>query len=120
MTSPVSGIVIANRTTGDDFAYKYLIIRDMATGYHHVIGQLESDLAKDTAVQMGKPIGRVVPTGNSTHIHWGVNIISVDRAIGEEWTWSHAPHDVTEAHVFQKGWINPMNLLKKSQNKPSL
>jgi murein DD-endopeptidase MepM/ murein hydrolase activator NlpD len=118
--APVTGtIVLFDAAPGKAADLAYLVIRDAQTNEEHVIGHISSNLRLGAKVAKGKPIGQVRDQGSNTHVHWGFNLGSVERAARHvtrckrdgrlqncKWGWGKAPYEATEREVRAQGWRN--------------
>ncbi len=108
--SPVSGIIIGNRTGTDVPAdQRWLILRDTASGQEHVFGHLVSPLQPGEEVRAGEQLGEIASGSGGHRLHWGINRLgiwqAVDTAAG--WGWEHGPAEADAEQVHARGWIDP-------------
>ncbi len=111
VVAPFSGLVIVNRTTGDDPSGFYLVVRDSGTGFEHVFGHIRSSLTRGQDVVAGNTeLGLVAGAGTGSHLHWGVNMFSVTAAIdtANGWGVDRAPLISTIEQAAENGWIDPL------------
>lgn len=118
--APVSGkIVFFDAAASRDPAKAALVIKDSKTGEEHVIGHISSNLRRGDTVVKGVLIGWVRNQGDQTHVHWGFNVKSVEKAMlvttkcyrdGKtqncDWGWGKAPFEATPQQVRDQGWRN--------------
>lgn len=120
VVAPVTGKIVLfdarpTRAAGEAF----LVIKDAQTGEEHVIGHISSSLANGADVVKGRPIGSVKDQGRASHVHWGFNLGSVQKARQHTsrclrdgtvqscpWGWGKAPYEATESEVRAQGWRN--------------
>jgi murein DD-endopeptidase MepM/ murein hydrolase activator NlpD len=111
--SPIEGTVVLNRTGARDIMQAYLVIRDTGSGHEHVLGHISSALNKGDPVARGQVVGQVRDWGTNSHVHWGINKVSVASAMGftdeGEWGWGRAPTAVTARQAASRGWIDAWN-----------
>jgi hypothetical protein len=118
--SPVKGkVVIFDAHTSKPAGEAFLVIRDTQTNEEHVIGHISSTLGVGSLVNKGDAIGKVRDQGTATHVHWGFNIGSVQKAMQKrtwclrdkimqdcKWGWGMAPYEAVEREVREQGWRN--------------
>lgn len=118
--APVKGkVVMVDAGASKDPALAYLVIKDSQTGEEHVLGHISSSLRRGDSVAKGAVVGYVRNQGSNTHIHWGFNLGSVEKATQRvtkcqrdgkmkncEWGWGKAPFEATEQQVREMGWRN--------------
>jgi murein DD-endopeptidase MepM/ murein hydrolase activator NlpD len=112
VVTPVTGVVVTNRTAVADAFNKYLVIRDAETGFEHVLGHIESALAEGASVHAGDSVGKIVTAGTGPHVHWGVNTRGVQAAmdVPAGWGWGRAPLASTVEQAQARGWVDPLTL----------
>lgn len=104
--SPVTGIVITNKTSSTTpVGEAYLVIR-AANGEEHVLGHIWSTLNPGARVLAGLQVGTVRTWPNNTHLHWGVNRGKISSVSVGSWGWGRAPYEATAAQAKAKGWVN--------------
>ncbi|WP_299829291.1 M23 family metallopeptidase [uncultured Roseobacter sp.] len=108
--SPVSGVLISNQTDPDDPWNSRVVIR-AENGDEHVLGHINSSIKAQTSIDIGDPVGTILTAGSGPHLHWGVNTIGVQGAMGGGWGWGRAPVTTTLSEANKKGWIDPRSLL---------
>jgi Peptidase family M23 len=109
--SPVDGIVIANNTAGYSADAAHLIIKDNGTGIYHVLGHISSNLASQTQVSRGAPVGKVMiwidaDGHDNSHVHWGANSKGISAKAVDKWGWGRAPGSATPAQAKDRGWVD--------------
>lgn len=117
--SPVVGTIVAtNATNNVAAAESYIIIRETATGVEHVLGHVRSTLPVGRRVyprdnRSVERVATVADQGTNSHLHWGINIVSVEGAKGVshrpgwgsgDWGWGRAPRDATASQARARGW----------------
>ena len=111
--SPVDGLVVEDKTAASDIMKAYMVIRDSATGQEHVLGHVTAVAGKNAKVTRGQEVARVRDWGTNSHVHWGVNTVSIAGAMGwfeeGEWGWGRAPVGVTRKQASGHGWVDPWN-----------
>lgn len=114
VNSPVAGRIVKNET------YKpadqaFLVIRETATGYEHVLGHIVSSDAVGRTVKRGDRVGSILDQGGNSHVHWGINQSSVAAAMGVSnkkgwgagnWGWGKAPRPAKQQEAANRGWLN--------------
>jgi Peptidase family M23 len=116
VNSPVAGRVITNRSSNSIIVDEaYIVIRESATGYEHVLGHIRSTLSEGRTVARGDQVGTVANWGSRSHVHWGVNRASVSGATGistkrgwgsGNWGWGRAPRGATQTEASNRGWFD--------------
>lgn len=142
--SPVDGFVIYNNTRNSGITQlkAYIVIKDVSTGWEHVLGHISSTRPTcsvslfptkcpvSTRVYKGQSIiGYPMPRNEvGVHVHWGVNTRSIASAqgyftgtqwklaSGKQWGWGRAPYEAELAMACSLGWINPVNYNKCAVN----
>lgn len=121
--APVSGTVVVNNTSVSDIMQAYLVIKDSATGHDHVLGHITSSYRKGQKVEQGQIVGSIRDWGSNSHVHWGVNSVSVESAQGwsseGQWGWGRAPFAATASQAASRGWIDPFSAGATILSSPS-
>lgn len=121
--APVKGYIIFNNTQVKNVTpfESYIIIKDVATGFEHVLGHISATrvacgtypkCSASSLVYKGDIVGypryMVDKKGRQiTHAHWGVNCSSVSAAKDSVWGWGRAPYSATLVEATGKRrWLN--------------
>jgi murein DD-endopeptidase MepM/ murein hydrolase activator NlpD len=113
--SPAAGTLIRVHASRDP-AEAYIVIRESATGYDHVLGHVTTTYREGRRVARGEYVARVMSWPGNSHVHWGTNRDGVERAMGVSsrrgwgsgnWGWGRAPVSATRSEASERGWIDP-------------
>lgn len=105
VVSPVTGVVITDKTDNADIMQAYMVIREDGTGVEHVLGHVRSTVGLGR-VERGKPVATVRDWGERSHVHWGANRLGVAQALNDKWGWGRAPAGATRAKAEARGWLD--------------
>ncbi len=107
VNSPVAGRIIRNNASNSvPVREAYLVIRETATGYEHVLGHIRSTLAVNRTVARGDQVGTIANWSSNSHLHWGVNRSSVSSAMSSGWGWGRGPRNATRSQASNRGWYD--------------
>lgn len=113
VVSPVTGVVITDKTDNPDTMQAYMVIREDGTGVEHVLGHVRSTVGL-VRVERGKPVATVRDWGERSHVHWGANRLGVAQALNDKWGWGRAPAGATRQKAEARGWIDLTPYLRTS------
>lgn len=100
--SPVTGIVVRNKSDPNAEENSYIVIRETSTGIEHVLGHIYSALPVGKKVDRGVEVGKVI----HDHVHWGANVKGIPSVVKDGWGWGRAPANATVEQAKARGWID--------------
>jgi Peptidase family M23 len=118
--SPISGMIVINRTDATDVMEAYVVIRAQ-NGVEHVLGHITSPYNVGATVEAGQQIGTIRQWPGQpgrSHVHWGINRLGIMQAMTGGWGWGRAPISATRGQAIARGWIDAGNASSSANRKP--